>query len=64
MRFEDRLNDKEFTELRKYIATILDQKIEIVTHTKLDEWFHANIKQLVDDAIKEAFKKIMLVKFE
>lgn len=64
------MNDYFFRDerdVRKYISDHLDVKINAIVskavEEKLEQWYRQNIKEQVDAAIKEAFSKMMIVKF-
>lgn len=57
------ITKEDYLAIRNYITDDLDKRITIVIEQKLNDWFNTNIKQLVDNEIKEQFRKMMIVKF-
>lgn len=50
-------------DLRTYISESLDSKIKIVIENRLEVWYRENINKQVDEAIKDQFSRMMIIKF-
>jgi hypothetical protein len=50
-------------ELRKVISEVLQSRIDAVINMKMEEWYRQKIETQVDEAIKLAFSKMMIIKF-
>lgn len=66
-RFQDYVHPEDYKQLedliRKIVVERLDAKMEFVINNRLQEWFNTNIKRLVEEELKNQFKKMMIVKF-
>lgn len=72
------ITTEELEEFRHYIADELDARIKLVTAQKLDDWFGENVRNVVEDLVRnndalrkmvsetvsEEFERIMIVKLK